>query len=208
MATIKNDLAGLRFGRLLVLSLSGKTKSNTAIWSCLCDCGNTTDVNRVCLLRGSTKSCGCWRKEHSSTKARIHGQSNTRAYSIWTGMLSRCRNANAHGYERYGGRGISVCARWESFECFLEDMGSPPGGCTLDRIDNDEGYSKENCRWATREDQSNNTRSNRYLTAFGQTKTIAEWARAYGLKYQTLYRRLTKCKWPPEMALSKEVHAN
>lgn len=204
----KSDITGQRFGRLVALSSVGRDRWGASVWACQCDCGSLKEVARYCLKRGSTKSCGCLSKEVASRRVTRHGLTHSRVHGIWTGMLTRCRNKNAHGYERYGGRGITVCERWLDFVNFFEDMGHPEPDQTLERIDNNKGYCKENCRWATRNEQNNNTRSNRYLTAFGQTKTIAEWARDSGLKYQTLYRRLTKCKWPPEMALSKEVHAS
>ena len=206
MKRLRNeDITGQRFGRLIAVRLSGKDKHGAAIWSCICDCGSSTDVVKYALKRGTTKSCGCLAREEASRRGTRHGLSKCRVHSIWDGMLSRCLNQKAHGYERYGGRGITVCDRWLDFEEFFADMGHPMPNQTLDRIDNDKGYCKENCRWATRHEQNNNTKANRFLTAFGQTKTIAEWARDQGIKYQTLYRRLTWCGWSVEDALLTPV---
>ncbi len=199
------DLTGQRFGRLVALTFTSIDKTGRAIWSCECDCGMTKNIVGYCLTRGTTKSCGCWMKEQRAQRADFHGKSDTRAHSIWTGMMSRCNNQNATGYARYGGRGITVCERWKKFISFLEDMGDPPAGYTLDRVDNDKGYYKENCRWATPIEQNNNTRSNRYITAFGETKTIAEWARERGMKYITLHRRIHWSKWSAEKAITTTV---
>lgn len=117
-------------------------------------------------------------------------------------MVSRCTNPAATGFKNYGGRGITVCDRWKCFESFFEDMGHPPDGQTLDRKDNDLGYSKENCCWATRHEQANNNRGNRLVTAFGETLNVRQWADRLGIKYVTLHARLTRKGWSPEKALT------
>lgn len=121
---------------------------------------------------------------------RTHGLSGTRIYRTWALMCHRCSNPNSIGWPCYGGRGITVCERWLKFENFLADMGPRPAGTSLDRIDNALGYSPENCRWATRHQQANNMRSNRLITAFGKTMTMAEWARDRNLHYKNLKSRL------------------
>lgn len=131
-----------------------------------------------------------------------HGMRYTRAYRIWTGMMSRCRNPRAHAFERYGGRGIMVCDRWLDFAAFFEDMGDPPQGKTLDRIDNERGYSKENCRWATSTEQNNNSSANVHVTAFGVTKPLKQWAAERRIKYTTLYARLFRSRMSAEQAIA------
>jgi hypothetical protein len=120
---------------------------------------------------------------------------------IWAKMRSRCNNPKCPGYINYGARGITVCDRWNhSFEAFLEDMGEPPKGYTLDRIDVNKGYSKENCRWADSKQQANNRRSNVLLTIDGVTHTATEWAEINGLNPKTVRERLRR-GWTPEEAL-------
>lgn len=126
----------------------------------------------------------------------------TRVYSIWSGMITRCTNPAAINYANYGGRGITVCERWKSFENFFADMGEPATGTTLDRKDNERGYEPGNCRWATRAEQANNTRINHHITAFGETLTVSQWAERIGVKYQTLYARITRRGWSPEKSLT------
>lgn len=126
---------------------------------------------------------------------------HTRAYTTWEAMHRRCRNVNCREYGSYGGRGIKVCEHWKHFLNFLFDMGEPLPGQSLDRIDNDGGYSKENCRWATKKQQARNRRSNILLSYNGLTKTLTEWAEEFGIKYATVRARLTK-GWPPEQLFS------
>lgn len=117
-------------------------------------------------------------------------------------MKSRCQNKNNKDWDRYGGRGIKISKRWEKFENFLADMGQPPPGETLDRIDNNKGYSLKNCRWATRKEQGNNKRNN-YLVEFnGETRTISEWAKLKNINPQTLYFRLVVYNWGVKSALT------
>jgi hypothetical protein len=110
-------------------------------------------------------------------KNTVHGKSYDRVHKIWDGMLQRCTNPKQKGFHRYGGRGITVCDRWRSFENFLADMGEPPQGTSLDRINNDGNYEPSNCRWATAEEQANNRRNNRILTMDGRSLTVSQWSR-------------------------------
>lgn len=200
-----HDLTGLVFSRLTVLSSAGKYRLSGHLWNCICSCGNTSVVHAKSLKNGTSKSCGCLRKELSGMRAKRHGMKGTRVYASWGSMLSRCRNKNATGYERYGGRGIDVCKRWESFDFFYEDMGDPPKGKTLDRLDVNLSYCKENCRWATDVEQGRNKRTNVLLTAFGQTRTVAEWAEISGISYGTFYSRIQKPKWSIEKAITEPL---
>lgn len=121
-----------------------------------------------------------------------HGMRRTKLFGIWTAMLARCRNPNTIAYKDYGGRGITVCDSWTDFRNFYADMGEPPEGMTLDRTDNNQGYSKANCKWVSRLEQGRNKRNNRVLTVDGQKKTMSEWAEVSGLKITTIWARIDK----------------
>lgn len=123
-------------------------------------------------------------------------------YGSWTAMKARCGDVNHPAFHRYGGRGISVCERWLVFENFLEDMGERPAGATLERKQNNLGYSKENCRWATRKEQARNTCSNRYLSFNGERLTVGDWAVKLGFSKNTINERI-KRGWSLERALSQ-----
>lgn len=129
--------------------------------------------------------------------ARTHGMRSTAVYYVWVSMRARCRNKNNPYYKNYGGRGIFVCERWHKFENFFADMGHPPGGMSIDRINNDGPYSPENCRWATRKEQSNNQRTRNdapYIEHNGQRFRITELARKLGLSYGAIYSRLLRSR--------------
>jgi hypothetical protein len=130
----------------------------------------------------------------------MHGGRHTRAYEIWCGIRARCQNPNAPAYPNYGGRGITVCERWQRFSNFFADMGEPPKGMTLERIDNDGSYCPKNCVWADRRTQGRNKRNNRLLTIDGETHPISVWAERAGLRYATVHQRIVK-GWSPEDAV-------
>ena len=168
------DLEGMKFGRLLVLGWS-RTQGKMAMWKCRCDCGREVEIFGGSLRHKRTLSCGCFGKERRIESHLKHGATRghtmNREYRAWCCMKARC-NPNHKQHKDYGGRGISVCDRWvNSFENFFSDMGSCPPRMTLDRIDNDLGYYKQNCRWATRKQQGNNTRRNIILSFCGESKT-------------------------------------
>lgn len=143
-------------------------------------------------------------KHHNAT----HGLSKTPEHNVWQLMKQRCTDPNVKNYHRYGGRGIKVCDRWlgvKGFENFLADMGRRPAGKSLERINNNKGYSPENCKWAEKLEQANNTHTNRFLTYEGKTMTIAQWAREVGLSMHTLYARLFRLKWPIDRALTERT---
>lgn len=131
-------------------------------------------------------------------------RSSTR--SSWNSMIRRCKYPSMEDYGRYGGKGIRVCERWESFQNFLDDMGNRPRGKTLDRIDNDGHYEPHNCRWATLSQQVRNSRKARYITHGGRTMTIGDWSVSLGINRQTIQMRLDRYGWSAEKALTTEVY--
>lgn len=188
MATRKiADIGKTKIGRWTVVELAdepGITK-----WLCRCDCGTTRNVAQHLLISGGSASCGCANKEATAQRKLTHGGYGTRTYRIWAGMIQRCENPNKEGYANYGGRGISVCPEWRaSFEAFLSDMGEAPDAYSLDRIDNDGDYTKDNCRWATSKEQAFNTRQ----TVLFEGKSMEEWSQITGIKVTTLRARMQR----------------
>ena len=162
----KLDLLGQKFGRLTAISEATKVGKRTR-WLCRCDCGNEKIILTECLRSGISKSCGCYRIECTKRHRFKHGHSlNSKqispTYNSWLRMLVRCGNPKHEKYKYYGGRGITVCPEWcGSFVAFLRDMGERPDGMTIDRIDPDGNYCKENCRWSTWIEQRANRRDSR-----------------------------------------------
>lgn len=195
---------------LNVIEATDKRAGGSVVWKCLCDCGNTTNVSAGHLNSGHTTSCGCHKKEASSTVCTQlftkHGHSKngviSKTYSAWLHMLNRCNNPKNASYGNYGGRGISVCERWREYANFLDDMGESPIDKTLDRIDNSGNYEPENCRWVTMKVQQNNKRTNRLVYYMGNEMTITQLSERCGVKRGTLYYRL-KQGMTVEEAVSK-----
>jgi hypothetical protein len=153
-------MTGRRFGRLTVISDAGNNKYSNAQWLCLCDCGATKTVGGRSLRVGKSQSCGCVTLEVNRSRMTRHGKTGTCEHNIWLTMRDRCRNPKNHKFSAYGGRGIAVCDRWNSFEAFLADMGPrPTSRHSIDRIDNDGNYEPDNCRWATSKEQRANQRA-------------------------------------------------
>lgn len=212
MKSMLIDLTGQRFGRLVVTEQNGVSKRGSVLWLCLCDCGQRPTVNSSHLTRGYTKSCGCLQKEtirkigiaNIKHGYRKRGRVNPN-YDAWSHMNQRCMNPNDKEYKNYGGRGIKVCRRWKRFANFIEDMGErPTEKHSLDRIDNNSEYNKENCRWATKKEQAHNRRDNRLETYNGISKCVASWAEEYMIPYYSLLWRLNH-EWSMYRALTTPI---
>jgi hypothetical protein len=196
------DLTGQRFARLLVLERTSNNRDGKTRWLCACQCGQRTTVLGKYLRSGHTRSCGCLMRETAAGLQRTHGGTRTKEYRVWQLMRARCDDAtNPH----YGGRGLSVCDRWEAFENFYADMGPRPSSeHQIERRDNDAGYGPENCVWATPKEQANNRSSNRLLTLGGLTLTMQQWSEELCLPYKTIHSRVGR-GWSVERALSTPV---
>ena len=203
--TVKNRI-GEKVGRLEVVKrVANRVEKNSirACWLCRCSCGNEIILTGHTLSKamnntGGTRSCGCLAKE----KPIKHGMCGKPVYKSWHMMLQRCTNKNNAAYKSYGARGISVCEEWRDFTKFLADMGNPDKGMTIDRIDVNGNYCKENCKWSTMKEQSNNRRTNVFITYKGEKKTLAEWADFTNLGKACLSNRLNS-GWTIERALNE-----
>ena len=196
------ERVGQVFGKLKVIHYENATKVHVE-----CECGKWKVVHWSSLQNGLTRSCGCLRDEKLRSRTKKHGMSQTPVHNVWTAMKQRCTNPSSPNWKNYGGRGIKVCKRWMKFENFLKDMGEPPEGMSIDRVNNDGDYEPSNCRWSTRKQQNNNTRSNQRITFQGRTQTLTQWAEEYGLGRQQLYWRI-KRGWTIEKALQTPISEN
>ena len=190
------------YGRLTVEELLQGTYVR-----CKCSCGNEIVTRRDHLKRGVTRSCGCFKKDALKHRASTHGLSKHPLYKTWQNMRNRCSNPKATKYELYGGRGISVCDQWQtdfmSFYNWALASGWSPG-LSIDRINPNEGYSPQNCRWATHFEQNDHLRSNHMVTYQGKTQPVYAWARELGMHPNTLGERLRR-GWSIDRAFGTEV---
>lgn len=198
------ELAGKRFGRLLVEGISDRRRGTRPLWLCHCDCGTEYFTESTNLVSGRVRSCGCLKAELLLARARTHGESKTPVYFIWLVMRQRCVNPKDKAYPDYGGRGIKVCERWNDFLLFKQDMGPRPDGHEIDRRDNDGDYCPENCRWALRAVQARNKRSNHLITHNGRTACVAEWAEITGMSRSALSSRALR-GWPAERIFNQPL---
>lgn len=205
------NLSGLVYGDLTVIERV-YIKPKRTHWECKCVCGSITVVDSTKLKSGHTKSCGCYLKRFSM-KHGDAGANRSNEYSAWAAMVKRCNNATDPSYKNYGGRGISVCKRWEdSYENFLHDMGKRPSdNHSLDRFpDNNGNYEPSNCRWATVKEQNRNKRDNVYLEYGGASKVLQDWAIHLGVSPPSISRYLKEGKsfeWVYNYFKSKSVVA-
>lgn len=192
---------GSVFGRLTVIS-AFRSEGVHKIARLRCVCGTEKEFRKCGLLSGSTKSCGCLKVELNKKLSTTHGRTKDPAYAIWASMKQRCQDSSSKWYGSYGGRGIFVSESWQSFEGFFADMGTRPfKGATLERVNNDGPYSKENCIWADRKTQSNNTRRSVLWEYKGKLYRLEELVKLSGLKKVTLEARLHAYKWSVERAV-------
>lgn len=198
-----------KFGRLTVLSVV-REKGKKAVAICECDCGAEKNTLLSHVKSGAVKSCGCLKRETSAKTGyanKKHGQSSPESrgpeYRSWETMKARCYNKSNPDYQRYGGRGISVCDEWRSnFQNFFSDMGQRPKNTTLDRVDVNGNYQKENCRWATPPVQQRNKSTNRVVEFCGVKMTLVELAEKTGVPYQRLHERIVRRGWLVDDAVS------
>lgn len=202
---MKNDIAGKRFGRLVAVepvSIQISARPRT-YWKCICDCGTEKAIPRDALLSSKvpTSSCGCLQRELFGNANRTHGGSDTDLYRIWCNIKDRCNNPDNKAFRNYGARGINLCAEWsESFPAFVNSMGPRPSKLhSIDRIYNDKGYSPENCRWATKQEQGRNRRG---LISTPDTTSLKEAAERAGIVYGTVHARVFRHGWTIEDALT------
>jgi hypothetical protein len=200
------DLTNMRFGKLLVMSSTfiGNKGEEGGLWLCKCDCGNEKIVKRVELRTGRVKSCGCAQYKSGFE----HGLSRSVFASIRQGMMTRCYNPNSKDYHNYHDKNITVCDEWRDNPISFYKWGIASdykAGLTLERIDNSKGYSPENCRWATHEEQANNKNTNRYITFNGEARQVKEWSKKLGIGESTIKNRLNQLNWTIEEALTTPV---
>jgi hypothetical protein len=203
---IMKDLTGIRFGFVEVIRFdSYSDKGRHPLWLCRCDCCTEKTVRGSHLSQGLIISCGCKRKARllSGVVNKTHGKSKTREALIWQGIRNRCFNHNNHAFSRYGGRGITVCDRWNSFENFLLDMGECPKGHSIERIDVDGNYEPLNCKWIPLSDQANNRRNTIYVNASGDKKPISIIAEECGVNRGSLYYYHVRKGFPVQFAIEK-----
>ena len=198
-------MIGKRFGRLVVISEIGKNEKGEYMWFCQCDCGNTTLGKGNLLRHGNKRSCGCLAKENGikvGNRTRKHGMHGTRLYFIWQNMKNRCNKPTDSHFHNYGGRGISVCSEWENDFSKFSDWAIASGyteELTIDRIDNNKGYSPDNCRWVSKAAQNRNKRNSILIEYEGKTQTLSEWAREKGIHKSTLVYRYHQGKTGNEL---------
>jgi len=188
------ELQGVQFGRLTVLERATGTRKTA--WVCACVCGVVVTKTQDDLRSGDTKTCGCIKREQLVARNKTPGLTDTPAYKKWRGMWSRVRSTDRKQNTCYVG--VTVCRRWEKFENFLADMGTPPEGYSLDRVDNTKGYNKKNCRWVPLAEQARNTRRQRMYKGV----CLSEAARKAGLSPDVVSDRVNKLGWSIERALS------
>lgn len=174
---------GARFNRLTVLERDFD-KVRRVHWKCICDCGIHISAAACDVKSGHTKSCGCANQESRVINNTKHGKNRTPTYVVWSNMLARCTNPNLRDYKNYGGRGITICDQWRTFEGFFADMGERPDGLTLERIDVDGNYDPANCKWATPKEQANNWRKSIRATYMGKSYTAMQLSEMLNVSHE------------------------
>lgn len=200
---------GDKFNRLTIIEVTEeRTKAGAVKLKCVCECKDKKIifVTIYNLVSGNTKSCGCLVREILVERSTTHGMRHTPEWHVWAQMIGRCTNVNNKGYKNYGERGISIeDSRWFDFSCFIQDMGKRPApGLSLERRDNSRGYSKENCYYADRFQQSRNRRNVHKILHNGEIKSVAEWCQILSLKPSPIYHRISR-GMEPQAAFDKSI---
>lgn len=192
----------MTFDRLKVIKRVENDKHKNSMWLCQCVCGETRVVRGSHLTGKNTRSCGCLDREIVAKNSVKHGMRYTRIYNIWRKMKERCLNRNSDNYRYYGARGVKVCDEWMSFSGFYEwsKISGYRDDLTIDRINVFGNYCPSNCRWATMQEQNNNTTRNHTITIGIETRTIQGWADEVGISRSTILARLQN-GWSPEDAV-------
>jgi hypothetical protein len=209
----REDLTGRQFGRLTCLEFVGKTKHGISLWLCKCNCGTIKTIRSADLKSGRTQSCGCLQKKRAKEAHVTHNLSRdengkpTKLFNVWGSMKSRCFCDRCHDYKYYGARGIRVCNEWLDYKNFYNwsITNGYEQGLTIDRIDNFGNYEPANCRWATRSQQSNNTRVVRLVEYLGKSMSLGELAKVTGINRRTLHYRINQKKWGILQAIAEQV---
>lgn len=192
----RQNLTGLRFGRLVVSEPAGKNKNNQMRWRCICDCGRSHVADASNLKSGNVTSCGCLAREVHSQRLVTHHGSREQLYRVWINIKERCFNPAHKSYKDYGGRGITLCPEWMEYDQFrrfaLSNGWSP--GLQVNRIDNDKGYCPENVNFVTPKENSNNRRSSVVIDWDGRSMTLAELSRLTGVSYPAIWGRYKRGK--------------
>lgn len=202
MMKYTKNIIGNRYGRLTVMLDCGVNKKGSKVYVTVCDCGESKAIVGSYMISGKTQSCGCLKRELTQSRMTTHGDTHSPTYVSWLSMRNRCLDSSHKAYANYGGKGIRIDDLWLDYCNFLKDMGSRPNGMTLDRIDNSKGYSKDNCRWATRAEQNRNYNKNVNVTYNGKTQCLKDWATEVGAEYKLFWQRF-KSGWTIEQLLSK-----
>lgn len=215
--TNPSEFVGKKYGRLVIENIIFKrikNGSNTAHAVCKCECGKTYETLLAQLKYGRVKSCGCLKDEKAGLRRKTHGMSNTRFFKIWQGILKRCNNSNSESYKNYGGRGIVICKRWEDFSNFKIDMYDSyvehigkfgENNTSIDRKDNNGSYEPSNCRWATRKEQNENTRTVKRYPYKGKMLSLHQISDMEGINYRTLRNRIFRSGMTIEQAVNHKT---
>lgn len=210
-----NDITGAKFGIMTILGYAGPVVhaagGRSKYWWVKCECGNVRKISASSLKYDGQQSCGCQTGAQIAKSNTTHGKTGTLEFAIFYVMRDRCNNPNSVMYKDYGGRGIKVCDRWMEHRAglsnFLADMGPRPSRLhSLDRIDNNKGYSPENCRWATKKEQARNRSNNVFVEFKGKSQCLSAWAEEYGIHQSTLGSRLGR-GWSMDKALSTGIRS-
>lgn len=197
------DLTGQRFGRLVAIEVAGRGKYR--LWKCRCDCGKSTVVDGASLRTGNTRSCGCLMLSVNTQHGHAGNGRMSSTYKTWVSIRERCRNTRSKHYQKYGGRGIKVCDRWQTFDNFLADMGERPSDkSSIDRINNNGNYEPGNCRWATPKEQARNTRATKLtelaaaqIRALPPSVSTNNIAQCLGVSFNAIHCCRTGKTWKP-----------